>query len=262
MKSYKEYAKELFDNITSGINEIIDKYDTLISERKNYYEEEEKSLSPKYQGYKNSAAAKADSDLKNAQYSLASKGLASSGESLTAQLSNSAALQNSLAALDASYEGELSKLKAQKNDEVNALTSEKLSKAADLKNDAYKTLLDFEESERKLALDEEKERNEQKNEEAELKIKEEYLELEKQKENKGESDGTNEDGEVTISLSRSPSELIEYLELKYTSFDWENGGAPDTSKVKTQIRKLLANPHLSLQYKYELDIYAKLLGYL
>jgi len=257
MKSYKEYAKELFDGINNGITEIIDKYNTLIGEKKEYYDEEKKKLSPKYITYKNNAATKARNDLNNIRYSLAEKGLSSSGESLTALLSNSAALQDSLSSLDASHESERNELERQKNEEISKLEAEKLNTSESLKSNAYKSLLDYETKDRELSLKEKQEENDQKNKEADIKIKEAYLELEKQNSNKDEPSS-----DKTITPSESPKQIIDYLESKYTNFDWENGETPDKAKVTTAIRKLLGNSNLSLQYRYELDLYAKILGYI
>ncbi len=263
----KDITSSILKRLEEGTAEIYSRYRNLIENSKLSYQSKIKSLDQEYRAAANDASARAKIDLKNTMEKMADSGYVRSGETVHATLSANA---NRAAAL--------SDLAVQKAKDVAALERESADREAQMADQAQKEAAQFEERMLESARDQENRDREyqamleqQKQETAakqeqqtfENRLALEKLNLEKAKQAAqsaaGKSSGSQEEG---IRPAITAYDYLDQIVARNTKRS-ENGNYKviDRKGILKAVTMIIKDANLSRQYRYELYLYAKSMGY-
>ncbi len=261
----KDYASKILEQLESGTADIWDRYQKMIAASDAQYDSMIQSADQTYRAQKNQTSAKARIQLSNNLEQLAAQGLTASGASLQARLSSNASLLNALSQLSVQNSSEKSKLALQKQTAAAELETKRSRDLASYRSDLMKSYLD--------QLNEDREYEATQAQRAfENRIKEETLALQKQAAaasqrnsssgSSGSSGGKNTQS-AGLTPSKTPYDYLQEIVEKYTTVDSNKKYKTiNRTAVATTLSQLVKDPYLAEDYRHELYVYARTLGYL
>lgn len=283
---------------------ITDKYLSLILSLNSVFSNENKQIQNKYDEYEKQLGVQSAISKKNTQSALLQKGLSKSGESVQSSILGDMAYMGNLATLMKNEGAELSKLNAQKQSAISNVYSDMIAEQIEAdrqkehdESEYNKWLKEFEhQAEREKILDQRDQRDYERkvyesdrdynlnlqkfNHEAEidktsqdiskneLYIKNQYLNLEKEKSSSSQSKNDSENLGYIITEAgyylptMTPDEFIDSMtkgsgDGKGTSFDFIT---PKT--LGSRLKKIMEDESIDPQYRQILEVHARARGLL
>ena len=262
----KDQALEILRRMESGVNDLYESMKKRMAASNARYDAAATAADTDYRKEKRRASGEARVRLSNDLERLADQGLASSGGAMQTRLAHNAALSDTLSALagNASAKKQEAALeKARAGAEIEAETEKT---AANLRSSLMKTYLD------QLNADRANELAAQKNA-AELRLKERSLALQEEKAKRssaqsvaraslaGVTAASAESGGLTP--SRSPYQVLKEIVEQYTAADPDDRRYKivNHTKISKALKAIVEDPGISAEYRRELYLYARSLGY-
>lgn len=287
MIEIKEYASELWNNLSKGLDALYEKYQTLTTRADADYKEQIDALDPAYRKLKNRASVQSKIARANLDTRFSQNGLAVSGESVQRQLLQSAALQNDLTELELSKRKEQSDLENKRQNYKAQLEADASESTADYIADMTKIYQDQVNKDRQAALDREKLRIEEEHNKFEEELKQKEYELKKQqlafeqsvkqayssassskssKSSATSSGGTAQSGfALGIGGSKLSSSGNGTYQPKSVSakqlVDSYAKSNPDRDRLRAKLQNVLQDQSYSKEYRYEVLVYSRAKGY-
>ncbi len=285
MLETKEYASELWENLSRGLDALYEKYQSLTSQSDTTYQKQIDALAPAYQKLKTRAGVQSKIARANLDQRFAQSGLAVSGESNQRQLLQSAALQNALTDLELQEQGARNDLESKRLDsrvKLDAEAHESAAKYIAEMTELYQKQL---QQDRNHALEAEKLRIQEEHNKAEEELKLKQYELQKQQlqfqqsvKSAYSSASSSKKTASAAPTSKSESSILGVGGSKLIG-SGSGGYSPksvtpkqfvealvkssDTrSRFQAQLQAVLQNPDYDVQYRREILLYSRLNGYL
>jgi len=140
--SKKKTTQKIWDEMTSGLDEIEKKYESLRKNTVTGFDSAAAQIGAEYDKKRNDLNTAVKTDKMNTANALLQKGLSASGESMQARLYSDAAKNSGMALLDATEGSERAALEAEKLTELNKLDAEAADKLREYKSEMIKLYLD------------------------------------------------------------------------------------------------------------------------
>lgn len=299
MSEKKELATTLWENLNEGLDSLYQKYRSLKETESSSYRDRISALDGQYQALKNSAAAQSRVAQANLDLSLAEKGLGASGESVRRGALTGAALQENLTQIDLKKQQSKNELESEKSAALSKLDAEESEAVSDYVYRMNESYFDQLNRDREMALNEEKLRITKEQNAFERDYKERELELKREQEafsqkiesalNEAKVAYYNAKSTSTKSSSASASsstalgvggsklesiasgsvypesynarQIVSDILSNNSDTDFSGNQYYDTEKINKAIRDLMNDTTLDKQYRYEIYLYAKALGF-
>ena len=257
--SIKDQTAALLKRLEDGTNQIWEQYQKRVNASAAGYRQKAKELEQDYADAANQASARAKIDLNNTLEKMADNGYIRSGETVQARISGNAAKNSALG-----------KLAVQKAKDKNALDLEQLEgetelslaaqkEAQSLRNQVLDQIRDQENWEREYQMEAEQNA-------IENRIAQEKLDLEKSRVSaelaKADAEAKAKEQNDGITPKKSAYDYLDDIVKKNTTTNTKKGyKVVDRKSIYQAVTSMLKDTTLSYQYRYELYLYAKSLGY-
>jgi hypothetical protein len=242
----KNQTTAILKRLEEGTAGIYKQYENHLAASEAKYRKKVKDLDAEYQAAANASSARARIDLANTLEKMADSGYIRSGETVQATIAANGAKNSALTSLGV----ENARAK-------EALAVEKMQEEADLSARAQKEATSLE---TRLL----EEAGEQERWEREFLAKEKQREFDNalEKEKLLIQAGRTENEKEGITPSKSAYDYVDEIVKRYTKYDSEKKyKVVDRSGILQTLSALIKDTSLSYQYRYEMYLYAKSLGY-
>ncbi len=261
--SIKDQTAALLKRLEDGTAQIWEQYKKRVDASAAGYRQKAKELEQDYAEAANQASARAKIDLNNTLEKMADHGYIRSGETVQARISGNAAKNSALGKLAAQKEKDKNALNLQQMQTETELSAAAQKEAAALRNQVLDQIRDQENRDREYQM--EVEQNATAN-----RLAQEKLELEKSRvaaeiakeeaaaKEKAEEKATN--GGITP--QKNVYDYLNDIVKKNTKTVAKKGyKVVDRKGIFQAVTSILKDKSLSYQYRYELYLYAKSMGY-
>ena len=256
MKSEK--VKELLRRLQEGTASIYSRYESLIKASDAEYDAKIQALEGEYQRAAGQASAQSKIDLKNTLEKMADAGYLKSGGTVQATLSANANRSAALSALSVQKAKDKKAYELEKEKAKKDLSLQGEEEALAYENQISDAILQQENLEREYE-EKEKERL------FEQKIKEENLKLEKQltQAKLNQMSQETKKAEEGIVPNKDPYKYVDEIIKQNTTVNKKKGyKVIDRKGILLAISFIVKDTKLSYQYRYEMYLYGKSLGYI
>ncbi len=242
-----DQVKEILKRMEEGTEQIYARYENLIRANSLGYDAKIRDLEEDFAKEANQVSARAKVDLKNTLEKMADSGYLRSGETVQATIAANSDRANALSALS-----------LQKAKDKRAYETKRAENEAELSLEAQKEAGEFRDRmEQEVREQENFEREEaaaQKQRNFENALLQEKLKL--QKESAKEED-------KGIDPEKSPYEYVDEIVKKYTTYNKKKGTKTiDKKAILLAISAIVKDTKIRYQYRYEMYLYGKSLGYI
>ncbi len=255
--SIKDQTAALLKRLEDGTAQIWEQYKKRLDASAAGYRQKAKELEQEYADAANQASARAKIDLNNTLEKMADNGYVRSGETVQARISGNAAKNNVLGKLAVQKAKDRNALDLQQMEGETALSVAAQKEAAALQNQVLDQIRDQENRDREYQM--EKAQND-----AENRIAREKLELEKSRVTAelAREQAEAQEKESGITPKKSAYDYLDEIVKKNTTIDSKKGNkVVDRKGIFQAVTSILKDEGISYQYRYELYLYAKSLGY-
>lgn len=254
--SQSEQVKELLRRLQEGTASIYSRYESMIKASDAEYDAKIKALEGEYQRAAGQASAQAKIDLKNTLEKMADAGYLKSGGTVQATISANANRSAALSALSVQKAKDKKEYELGKEKAKTDLTLQGEKEASDFESQMNDAILQQENLE--------KEWEEQKKQRLfEQRMQEENLKLERQlaqaKLGQTSKDSAKKSG---ITPEKDPYEYVDEIVKRNTKVNKKKGyKVIDRKAILLAISSIVKDTKLSYEYRYEMYLYGKSLGY-
>ncbi len=253
----RDQASEILKRLEEGTDQIYSRYENLIRASDARYDQQIRVLDRDYADAANQASARAKIDLKNTLEKMADGGYVRSGETVQAHLSSNAARSSALATLAAQKNKDRASFETQKSSaalELSAKGQEEAERWRDNMMESYRDQInrdrEFEAAEKQRVL--------------ENQLKQQELSLKQQAASSGSSSGSSSDSDYTgIVPKKSAYDYLKEIVDRYTTYSPQKDyKVVDRKAILQALNHMIRDTNLSRQYRYELYLYGKTMGYI
>lgn len=256
----KKLTTSILKRLEEGTAEIWSRYQKMIAASGAEYDRKRKELDSDYTAAANRAAAEARIGLNNTLEKMADSGYVRSGETVHATLSANAAKANALATLAAQRAKDRSALDVAETGAQAELNAGAQKEVSQFQNQMLEALRDQENRDRAYEAEEQQRAYENR-------LAQEKLELEKSaqaaKMTQATESKTSSQKETGVVPQKSAYTYLEEIVKRYTKkVQGKNYSTVNKTSVYKAVLEVIRDPNVSYQYRYELYLYAKSLGYI
>lgn len=255
----KEITSSILKRLEEGTAQIYSQYEKLINASRANLHAKKKDLEKQYTAAANDAAATARIGLKNTLEKMADSGYVRSGETVQATLASNANKARALSTLALQKARDVASLESQGAQEELSLSQSAQKEAAQLRDDTLKTLLEQENRDREFQALEEQRRVENARAQEEIALKREEILAQKAASEAKEK----EEKQKGIIPEKSAYEYLDdIVERNTKNYPKKGYKVVDRKAIYKAVDQIIRDTSLSQQYRYEMYLYAKSLGYL
>ncbi|MBR3837074.1 MAG: hypothetical protein IKJ74_02920 [Clostridia bacterium] len=257
----KNLTNLILKRLEEGTAEIWSRYQKMIAASGAEYDRKRKELDSDYTAAANRAAAEARIGLNNTLEKMADSGYVRSGETVHATLSANAARANALATLAAQRAKDRSALDVAETGAQAELSAGAQKEASQFQNEMLEALRDQENRDRAYEAQVQQRAYENR-------LAQERLELEKSVQSakvaqETENKTVSSQKEEGLVPQKSAYTYLGEIVKRYTKkVSGKNYFTVNKTDVYKAVLEVLRDPNVSYQYRYELYLYAKSLGYI
>ena len=231
----KNQSLSILQQMEEGTREIYSRYEKLMNSASAGYEKRKKEINADYALAANQASARAKIDLKNTLEQMADSGYVRSGETLHATIAGNAARNQALSALE-----------IQKAKDISTLESKRQETETELSTQAQKEIREYRED----MLDRQREEENAQREYA-LKLAQ------------ASSKNTQSNSQEGIEPKKNAYDYVDDIVERNTKYYPKKGyNVIDRKGILEALTLVIRDEALSYQYRYEMYLYAKSLGYI
>lgn len=256
----KNLTTSILKRLEDGTAEIWSRYKNMIAASGAEYDRKRKELDSDYTAAANRAAAEARIGLNNTLEKMADSGYVRSGETVHATLSANAAKANALATLAAQRAKDRSALDIAETGAQAELNAGAQKEISQFQNEMLEALRDQENRDRAYEAEAQQRAYENR-------LAQEKLELEKSVQSakmaqETESKTASSQKEGVVPKKSAYAYLGEIVKRYTKKVNGRNYSTVNKTGVYKAVLEIIRDPNVSYQYRYELYLYAKSLGYI
>ncbi len=248
--SNQNYVKEILNRLEEGTKAIYDRYEKLIQSSAVGYENDLQKVDKQYSAAANRAVARSKIDLKNTLEKMADSGYVRSGETVQVTIAANADKADALAALEAQRAGDKADLNANKRKSELELSAQAEQEAGAFRDEMLKAYQEQINADREYEAQRRQEAVENARAQQELQIKLQTAEQAKKEKSKG------------VVPDKSPYDYLQAIVKQNTTYNKKKGyKVIDRREILRAVSAIVKDKTVNYQYRYELYLYAKSLGY-
>lgn len=243
-----DQIKQILKRIEEGTEKIYSRYESLIRASNSGYDAAMQGLEEDHAREANAVSARAKMDLKNTLEKMADSGYIHSGETVQATI-----------AANSDRARALSDLAVQKAKAKLGYESQKAEKAAELGLAAEKEIGQFQDQMQQEIREQENFEREQEAAEKQRKFENDLAAAKLDAQKKSEETSKDE----RIQPKKSPYEYVDEIVERYTTYNKKKGYKEiDRKAILLAISAIVKDKSINYQYRYEMYLYGKSLGYI
>lgn len=248
----RDQASEILKRLEEGTDQIYSRYESLIRASDARYDQQIRDLDRDFVDAANQASARAKIDLKNTLEKMADSGYVRSGETVQAHLSSNAARSSALATLAAQKEKNQADFETQKASAALELSAKAQEEADNWREDMMEAYRDQQNRDREFEAAEKQRALENQLKQQEIAAKKESL-----------SSSSSENDSSGIQPKKSAYDYLKEIVDRYTTYSPKKDyKVVDRKAILSALNRIVRDTNLSVQYRYELYLYGKTMGYI